>query len=139
MRDSEFPGRTRSDRNDEPGLASVITCGSCGARILAAAEICPKCGVRQHGQPPAVGSAGAHPAPYAAPASSSDRRIVPAALLCGLLGVFGAHRFYVGRKGTAVVQLLTLGGLGIWMLVDLIMILTEQFKDDRGRPLTEWV
>ena len=58
--------------------------------------------------------------------------------MCGLLGVFGAHRVYVGRTGTAIAQLLTLGGLGIWMLVDRIMLLPENFRDARGRTLVEW-
>src|SRR5690349_21218772 len=43
-------------------------------------------------------------------------------VLCLLLGIFGAHRFYAGKTGTAVVQLVTLGGLGIWTLVDLLFV-----------------
>ena len=58
--------------------------------------------------------------------------------MCGLLGVFGAHRVYVGRTGTAIAQLLTLGGLGIWMRVDRILLLTENFRAARGRTLVEW-
>ena len=114
----------------------VTNCKACGARVLAAAEICPTCGVRQHGVVPAPPSA----MPLTSPdVRVSERKILPAVLLCGLLGVFGAHRFYVGRTGTAIAQLLTLGGLGIWMLVDLIMLLTENFRDDRGRTLVDWM
>ena len=112
----------------------VTNCKACGSRVLAAAEICPSCGVRQHGV------ASASPMPLVAPdVRVSDKKIMPAVLLCGLLGVFGAHRFYVGRTGTAIAQLFTLGGLGIWMLVDLIMLLTENFRDARGRTLVEWM
>jgi len=68
----------------------------------------------------------------------TDRRILPAFILCFFLGVFGAHRFYAGKTLTAVLQLLTLGGLGIWMLVDLILIVTGSFTDGRGRRITEW-
>ena len=68
---------------------------------------------------------------------SSKNRAV-ALVLCILLGVFGAHRFYVNKPGTAVAQLLTLGGLGIWTLVDFILILTGTFTDERGRRLTTW-
>ena len=63
----------------------------------------------------------------------SDKGFVPTALLCFFLGVFGVHRFYVGKVGTGVLQLVTLGGLGIWSLVDLIMIIVGNFKDKHGR------
>jgi TM2 domain-containing membrane protein YozV len=51
--------------------------------------------------------------------------------------VFGAHRFYVGKTGTGIAQLLTLGGLGLWMLYDLILILTAQFRDVDDRRVRE--
>lgn len=69
---------------------------------------------------------------------ASERRILPALLLCFFLGVFGAHRFYVGKIGTGVLELLTLGGFGIWWLVDMILILTGTFRDGDGQKITEW-
>jgi TM2 domain-containing membrane protein YozV len=56
-------------------------------------------------------------------------------LLCLFVGGFGAHRFYTGHTGIAVVQLLTLGGCGIWALIDLIKIITGSFTDANGKPL----
>ena len=59
-------------------------------------------------------------------------------VLCILLGVFGAHRFYAGKTGTAVLQLCTLGGLGIWWLVDLLFILFAEFTDAEGKKVNTW-
>lgn len=56
-------------------------------------------------------------------------------LLCIFLGGIGVHRFYTGHTAIGVVQLLTAGGCGIWTLVDLIMIITDNFKDSNGLPL----
>jgi TM2 domain-containing membrane protein YozV len=56
-------------------------------------------------------------------------------LLCIFLGGLGVHRFYTGHTAIGVVQLLTLGGCGVWALVDLIMIITGDFRDANGLPL----
>ena len=74
-----------------------------------------------------------------APGEPSERKLMPAVLLCFLFGIFGAHRFYTGKTGTAVLQLFTLGGLGIWMTIDLIMLIIGSFKDKEGRRLTVWM
>lgn len=58
-----------------------------------------------------------------------------ALLLSIFLGGLGVDRFYVGKVGTGVLKLLTGAGLGIWWLVDIIMIATGNFKDKQGNPL----
>lgn len=62
----------------------------------------------------------------------SPKGYIPTILLCFFLGPLGIHRFYVGKIGTGILQLLTMGGLGLWALVDFIMIVTGSFKDGRG-------
>ena len=72
------------------------------------------------------------PAPAPAPAAVSDKGFVPTILLCFFLGMFGIHRFYVGKIGTGILMLLTFGGFGIWTLVDFIVIVCGNFKDKGG-------
>ena len=68
----------------------------------------------------------------------SEKSRLAAALLCWFLGVIGIHRFYVGKVGTGILMIVTLGGLGIWVLVDFIMILMGNFKDKEEKPLINW-
>ena len=65
----------------------------------------------------------------------SGKSWIAALLLCIFFGVFGAHRFYVGKIGTAILMLITLGGFGIWTVVDLIIIICQDFKDKEGKVL----
>ena len=52
--------------------------------------------------------------------------------------MIGVHRFYVGKVGTGILMIVTLGGLGIWVLIDFIVILVGSFKDKEGRVLINW-
>ena len=70
-----------------------------------------------------------------APENVSDKEFLPALLLCLFLGGLGVHRFYTGHTGTGIAMLLTLGGCGIWSIIDLIKIATGSFVDAEGRPL----
>jgi hypothetical protein len=69
----------------------------------------------------------------------SERSRLAAALMAFFLGWLGVHRFYVGKIGTALLMVLTVGGFGIWATIDLIMILAGAFTDDAGRPLRVWM
>jgi len=99
----------------------IVPCHACGKVIDAEAVVCTGCGVMQ----PAA-------------RNLDGKRILPAFLLAMILGPFGAHRFYVGKIGTGILQLVTLGGLGMWTLYDIVMIVTGNFKDKEGHALTEW-
>ena len=72
-------------------------------------------------------------------AEFSDRSRLVALLFCIFLGPFGVHRFYVGKIGTGILMLLTLGGLGIWVLVDLILIGLGSFRDKNDRRVFRWM
>jgi len=65
----------------------------------------------------------------------SEKGFVPTLLLCFFLGFIGVHRFYVGKIGTGILMFLTLGGFGIWTLVDFVMIAVGSFKDKEGLPI----
>lgn len=62
----------------------------------------------------------------------SDKDWLVTLLLSLFLGTLGIHRFYTGKIGTGILQLITLGGCGIWTLIDIIMISTGNFKDKDG-------
>jgi TM2 domain-containing membrane protein YozV len=68
----------------------------------------------------------------------SEKRILPVLLFCLFLDVLGVHRFYVGKVGTGILTILTFGGLGIWTLIDFIMIVVGEFTDKDGKKITQW-
>ena len=99
-------------------------CSNCGAEISENAVACPKCGEPTKNAQPATG-----------PVSPKSK--VAAILLCLFLGALGVHRFYVGKIGTGILQLITLGGLGIWALIDLVLIICGKFTDKEERLVTQ--
>ena len=79
--------------------------------------------------------------PYWSPASSvpgvfSDKNYIVAVLLAWFLGGLGVDRFYLGYTGIGIAKLLTFGGLGIWWLIDLILIALKKVPDRQGQPLS---
>jgi len=92
-------------------------CQSCGQETLPGAEICVKCGVR-------LGPSG-------------EKDWLVALILSVLLGGLGVDRFYLGYVGLGILKLLTLGGCGIWWLVDVILIAMNKLPDSKGNPLQQ--
>ncbi len=107
-------------------LAGTSFCQNCGAAVTPLTELCPKCGARIQ---------------RSAPADVSPKSRLAAVLLCALpalVGVNGIHRFYLGKVGTGLLMLFTLGGLYIWTLIDFIMAVSGSMKDKEGRLITNW-
>lgn len=69
------------------------------------------------------------------PGLYSDKEWLTTVLISWFLGSFGVDRFFLGYTGLGVAKLLTLGGCGIWSLIDLILILLRKVPDAQGRPL----
>src|SRR5690348_7956018 len=98
----------------------MIFCRACGSKMHITARACPSCGAPSQS------------------VSATEKRILPAAILCFFLGWLGVHRFYVGKIGTGILQLLTFGGFGIWAFIDFIMIVVGSFRDSDGNLLDQW-
>lgn len=94
-------------------------CRNCGSEISNQAMTCPKCG----------GPTGV--------IDASPKKKSTATLLCLFLGMLGVHRFYVGKIGTGIVQLVTGGGFGIWLLIDLINLICGRFRDANDKLLVD--
>ena len=92
-------------------------CQSCGQETVPGAEICVKCGVR-------LGRGG-------------DKDWTVALILSVLLGTFGVDRFYLGYVGLGILKLVTLGGCGVWWLVDVVLIAMNKLPDAQGNPLRQ--
>lgn len=69
------------------------------------------------------------------PGVFSDKDWMTAVLLSFFVGVLGIDRFYLGHTGLGILKLLTLGGCGIWALIDLVLIAMGNVRDSNGLPL----
>ncbi len=96
---------------------AMVFCRGCGKEVHDSAKACPHCGAAQ-------GAAG------------SAHSKTTLALVCFFVGMFGIHRFMVGKVGTGILHLITLGLFGIWTLIDFIMILMGKFTDKQGNLIT---
>ena len=75
---------------------------------------------------------------YEVASGTSERSRGVALALAAVLGPFGAHRFYVGKTGTGMLMLCTLGGAGLWWLYDVILVSGGSFRDAEGRLVSKW-
>jgi len=67
--------------------------------------------------------------------SHEPRDYTIALLLAILLGGLGVDRFYMGKVGTGLLKLVLAGGIGLWWLYDIVMILSGNARDKQGQPL----
>jgi len=109
----------RGDQLNTVVDSQMIFCRACGGKMHRSAKACPGCGAPNK-------------------LNNTDKRILPAAILCFFFGVLGVHRFYVGKIGTGILQLITFGGLGIWAFIDFIMIVIGSFRDAEGHVIDQW-
>lgn len=68
-----------------------------------------------------------------------QRHYLAVFFLSFMWGMFGVDRFYLGKIGTGVLKLLTFGGFGIWLIVDLIIIMVGGMRDKQGQELAGFV
>ncbi len=121
-------------------LSGSSFCHACGSETNALAEICVKCGVKLS---------------KATSVDISTKSRLATTLLVWFLGIFGAHRFYLGKTGTAIAMLILgllyfitvwfwgigfifLIAVGLWALIDFIMAVAGTMKDKEGKTIKNW-
>ena len=119
----------------------ILYCPQCGVEMLAADRYCGGCGwdaERPDDEPQPRQRPRRPPTSPRRTGPPSDYNRLTTFLLCLLLGLFGVHRFYVGRTGSGVLWLLTGGILFVGWIYDLVMIATGEFTDEQGRRVVYW-
>lgn len=114
-------------------------CKNCGKEIADGTKFCSQCGAAQEDLTNELASSERNDENRNANCSKKSRTIT--ALLAFFFGGLGIHRFYVGKTGTGILQILLscCFGLGcIWALIDLLVILCGNFKDTEGKLISDW-
>ena len=63
----------------------------------------------------------------------SEKNGIITLLLVFFFGFWGFHRFYVGKIGTGILMLFSAGGLFIWWIIDIVMVISGKFKDKENQ------
>lgn len=113
-------------------------CKNCGSVIDQNSKFCSECGTAQNGgapQQPVINVINNNTNVNKNFGGYIHKSKWVAFFLCLFLGYLGAHRFYVGKIGTGIIWLFTMGFFGIGWILDLIFILLGGFRDKAGQPL----
>lgn len=126
-------------------------CTTCGNAVQERDSFCARCGARTQAVPslptpvsspnaqeqaPAFTAWPAENAPAPREDAPGSRSFVSTWLFSWLLGFLGVDRFYLGQVGLGLGKLFTLGGCGIWWLIDLILVLAGVQRDVDGRRMS---
>lgn len=117
-----------------------IVCLSCGCSAGTGSEFCANCGGKLNPNSVACLNCGVASSFGAAQIQGKDSNVsdkdwLITLLICLFVGGLGIHRFYVGKTGTGILWLFTLGCFGIGSIIDLIMILCGKFTDADGKEI----
>lgn len=67
-----------------------------------------------------------------------QRHYLAVFFLSFMWGTFGVDRMYLGKWGTGILKLVTAGGFGLWVIVDIILIISGAMRDKQGRPMLQF-
>jgi TM2 domain-containing membrane protein YozV len=121
-------------------------CPKCGQEVTENQAFCSNCGA------PVAKAEAKQEAPLGTGVSPKSR--LATSLFAWFLGSFGAHRFYIGKTGTAILMLVLtivaiplcfvivgffiLGAVGIWQLIDFIFAVAGKMRDSQGLLIEKW-